>query len=113
MADYYNPEQLAQRLGIAEDVLAELESKGLLQPKLKRGMRFFSSRQAHDLRVALRLSTQTQNELGKSLCEGGRTAALSGQHGRKLGSEFMAIPGDKVWPGRLEVESFRSRLPVA
>jgi hypothetical protein len=30
VADYYNPEQLAQKLGVAEDVLAELESKGLL-----------------------------------------------------------------------------------
>lgn len=49
MADYYTPEQLAQKLGITESVLAELELNGLFQPKLKDGRRFFSSRQAHDL----------------------------------------------------------------
>jgi DNA-binding transcriptional MerR regulator len=63
VADYYNPEQLAQKLGVAEDVLAELESKGLLQPKVKHGMRFFSSRQAHDLRVALRLAQKRKMNL--------------------------------------------------
>jgi DNA-binding transcriptional MerR regulator len=66
VADYYNPEQLAQKLGIAEDVLAELESKGLLQPKVNRGMRFFSSRQAHDLRVALRLAQKRKMNLEKA-----------------------------------------------
>ena len=55
-ADYYTPEQLAQKLAIAEAVIAQLEAKGLLQPKLKDGRRFFSSRQAYHLRAALRLA---------------------------------------------------------
>jgi DNA-binding transcriptional MerR regulator len=66
VADYYNPQQLAQKLGIAEGVLSELESKGLLQPKVKRGMRFFPSRQAHDLRVALRLAEKRKMNLEKA-----------------------------------------------
>ncbi len=56
MADYYTPEQLAQKLGIAEDQLVKLEARGLLQPKVKGGRRFFSCRQAYDLQVALRLA---------------------------------------------------------
>ncbi len=56
MADYYTPAQLALKLDITEAQIGELESKGLLHPKLKNGTRFFSSRQAHDLRVALRLA---------------------------------------------------------
>lgn len=55
MADYYTPAQLALKLGISEAQIAQLESKGSLHPKLKDGRRFFSSRQAHDLQVALRL----------------------------------------------------------
>jgi len=56
MGDYYTPAQLALKFGISAAQIAELESKGLLYPKLKDGRRFFSSRQAHDLQVALRLA---------------------------------------------------------
>jgi DNA-binding transcriptional MerR regulator len=54
MADYYTVQQLAQVVGIAEATLAELQTKGLLQPTVKDGRSFFSSRQAHCLRVAIR-----------------------------------------------------------
>lgn len=56
MADYYTPAQLALKFGISEAQIAALESNGFLRPKLKDGRRFFSSRQAHDLQVALRLA---------------------------------------------------------
>ncbi len=56
MADYYTPAQLALKFGISEAQIGELESKGFLHPKLKDGRRFFSSHQAHDLQVALRLA---------------------------------------------------------
>jgi DNA-binding transcriptional MerR regulator len=56
VADYYTLEQLAQKLGITASVLAELELKGLLQPKLKDGRRFFPSRQMYELRLALRVA---------------------------------------------------------
>lgn len=69
MADYYNPEQLAQKLGIAEAVLAQLEGWGLLQPKVKGGKRFFSSRQAHDLQVALRLARKRKVSLVQALAQ--------------------------------------------
>lgn len=69
MADYYTSEQLALKLGIAEGVLAELESRGLLQPKVKGGKRFFSSRQAHDLQVALRLTRKRKVSLEQALAE--------------------------------------------
>lgn len=55
MADYYTLRQLALKVGISEVQIAELEVKGLLHPKLKNGRRFFSSSQAHALKVALRL----------------------------------------------------------
>jgi DNA-binding transcriptional MerR regulator len=89
VADYYNPEQLAQKLGIAEDVLAELESKGLLQPKVKRGMRFFSSRQAYDLRVALRLAQKRKMNLEKAFASVEELRICSGPHDKRLGSEFI------------------------
>jgi DNA-binding transcriptional MerR regulator len=54
MADYYTVQQLAQVVGIAEVTLAELQTKGLLQPTVKDGRSFFSSRQAHCLRAATR-----------------------------------------------------------
>jgi len=63
MADYYTPTQLALKVGISEAQIAELESKGLLQPSLKDGRRFFSSRQAHDLQVALRLARKQRVSL--------------------------------------------------
>jgi DNA-binding transcriptional MerR regulator len=63
VADYYTPAQLALKLGISEAQIAELESKGSLHPKLKDGRRFFSSRQAHDLQVALRLARKQRVSL--------------------------------------------------
>jgi DNA-binding transcriptional MerR regulator len=56
VADYYTPAQLSLKLGISETQISQLESEGSLHPKLKDGRRFFSSRQAHDLQVALRLA---------------------------------------------------------
>lgn len=56
VADYYTFDQLVQKLNIAETALAELEVKGLLQPKVKDGRKFISCRQAYDLRAALRLA---------------------------------------------------------
>ena len=43
MADYYNLEQLARKLGIAEGGLAQAKSRGLLQAKAKSG-----NAQAHE-----------------------------------------------------------------
>lgn len=63
MADYYTPAQLALKFGISEAQIAELESNGFLHPKLKDGRRFFSSRQAHDLQVALRLARKQKVSL--------------------------------------------------
>ncbi len=54
MADYYTALQLAQMLGLTETRIAELQYKGLLQPTVKDGRSYFSSRQAHCLRVAMR-----------------------------------------------------------
>ena len=54
MPDYYTSQQLAQTLGIAETTIIELQEKGLLQPTVKDGRSFFSSRQAHCLRAAIR-----------------------------------------------------------
>jgi hypothetical protein len=53
MPDYYTSRQLAQTLGIAEAMIADLPTKGLLQPTVKDGKSFFSSRQAHCLRAAV------------------------------------------------------------
>ena len=63
MADFYTPAQLALKFGISEAQIAELESKGFLHPNLKDGRRFFSSRQAHDLQVALRLARKQKVSL--------------------------------------------------
>jgi DNA-binding transcriptional MerR regulator len=66
VADYYTPEQLVQKLGISESILADLELKGLLQPKLKDGRRFFSSRQMYESRLALRLARKQNLTLEKA-----------------------------------------------
>lgn len=55
VTDYYTLRQLALKVGISEAQIAELELKALLRPKMKNGKRFFSSSQAHALKVALRL----------------------------------------------------------
>jgi DNA-binding transcriptional MerR regulator len=81
MADYYTAEQLAGKLEIIEGVLSELESKGLLQPRVKGEKRFYSSRQAHDLQVALRLARKQKVSLEQAfariedlrLCQTGPT----------------------------------------
>lgn len=56
MADYYTLTQLALKLAISEAQIGELELEGFLHPILKDGRRFFSSSQAHDTQVALRLA---------------------------------------------------------
>jgi DNA-binding transcriptional MerR regulator len=66
VADYYTPAQLALKLGISEEQIAELESKGLLHPKLKDGRRFFPSHQAYELRLALRLAHKQKLTLEKA-----------------------------------------------
>ena len=63
MPDYYSSQQLAQTLGIAESAIAELQAKGLLQPTVKDGRTFFSARQAHCLRAALRWSRKDGMDL--------------------------------------------------
>jgi DNA-binding transcriptional MerR regulator len=63
MADYYTVQQLAQVLGIAEVTLAELQTKGLLQPTVKDGRSFFSSPQAHRLRAAIRCARNDKIDL--------------------------------------------------
>ena len=66
MTDYYTPAQLALKLGTTEAQIRELESKGLLHPKLKDGRRFFSSRQAHHLQAALQLARKEKLSLEKA-----------------------------------------------
>jgi DNA-binding transcriptional MerR regulator len=67
MADYYTPAQLSLKLGIGEAQITELESKGLLHPKLKDGRRFYSSHQAYELHLALRLARKQKLNLEKAL----------------------------------------------
>jgi DNA-binding transcriptional MerR regulator len=67
MADYYNSQQLAQMLGIAEANIADLQTKGLLQPTVKDGRSFFSSRQAHCLRAAVRWARRDKIDLQEAL----------------------------------------------
>ncbi len=62
MADYYPSQQLAQKLDLDESTIAKLEAHGVLQPTIKNGQRFFSSRQEFLLRAALRLSRK--NKIG-------------------------------------------------
>jgi hypothetical protein len=63
MPDYYTSQQLAQTLGIAETTIIELQSKGLLQSTVKEGRAFFSSRQAHCLRAAIRWAQRDKIDL--------------------------------------------------
>ena len=63
MADYYTPTQLALKVGTTEAQIAELEAKGFLHPALKDRRRFLSSREAHDLQVALRLARKQRVSL--------------------------------------------------
>ncbi len=63
MPDYYTTQQLAQKLGIGEAAIAELQTKGLLQPAVKDGRSFFSCRQAHCLRAAIRWARNDKIDL--------------------------------------------------
>jgi len=56
LADYYASRQLAQSVDVEESIITNLEAKGVLQPTVKNGKKFFSSRQAYLLRAALRLA---------------------------------------------------------
>jgi hypothetical protein len=60
MADYYTVQQLAQVVGIAEVTLAELQTKGLLQPTVKDGRSFFhlAKRTAYVPRLGVRAKTK-------------------------------------------------------
>lgn len=66
MPDYYTCQQLAQKLGIAEADITELQAKGLLQPTVKDGRSFFSARQAHCLRAAVRWARRDKIDLQKA-----------------------------------------------
>jgi DNA-binding transcriptional MerR regulator len=63
MPDYYTPQQLAQKLDIAESTITELQTKGLLQPTVKDGRSYFSSRQAYRLRAAVRWARKDKIDL--------------------------------------------------
>jgi alpha-L-arabinofuranosidase len=63
MSDYYNFQQLAQMLGIAEARIQELQGRGLLQPTVKNGRSFVSSQQAYRLRVAVRMANKNKIDL--------------------------------------------------
>jgi len=63
MPDFYTFQQLAQTLGIAEATITALQTKGLLQPTVKDGRFFFSSRQAHCLRAAPRWARKDKIDL--------------------------------------------------
>ncbi len=63
MPDFYTSQQLAQTLGIAEAIIVELQTKDLLQPTVKDGSSFFSSRQAHCLRAAVRWARKDKIDL--------------------------------------------------
>ena len=63
MPDYYTSQQFAQTLGIADATITALQKKGLLQSTVKDGRSFFSSRQAHSLRAALRWARKDKIDL--------------------------------------------------
>lgn len=69
MADYYTLKQLALKLGISESQIAEFESKGLLHPKLKDGRPFYSSHQAYELHLALRMVRKQKLTLDKAIAK--------------------------------------------
>ena len=83
VADYYTPAQLALKVGVTEAQIAELASKGFLHPTLKDGKRFFSSSQAHDLQVALRLARKQGASLEQALH---RVEEMRLYHASALGS---------------------------
>jgi DNA-binding transcriptional MerR regulator len=69
MPDYYNSQQLAQMLGIAEVSITELQRKGLLQPTVKDGRSFLSSQQAYRLRAAVRWARKDKIDLQEAFAK--------------------------------------------
>jgi DNA-binding transcriptional MerR regulator len=69
MADYYNIQQVAQILGIAEATISELQNNGFLQPTIKDGRPFLSSQQAHRLRTAVRWARRDRIDLQKAFAK--------------------------------------------
>jgi DNA-binding transcriptional MerR regulator len=69
MPDYYTSQQLALTLGIAEDTIAELQGKGLLQPTVKDGRSFLSSQQAYRLRAAIRWARKDKINLQEAFAK--------------------------------------------
>ncbi len=67
--DYYTPAKLPLKPGIGETQVAELESKGLLHPKLKDGKRFYSCHLAYQLHLALRLALKQKLTLEKAIAK--------------------------------------------
>jgi len=63
MADYYNFQQVVQMCGIAESTLEQLQSKGLLEPTVKRGRPFLSSQQVYRLRIAVHQASEEKIDL--------------------------------------------------
>ncbi len=67
MADYYNFQQVVQMCGIAESTLEQLQSKGLLEPTVKRGRPFLSSQQVYRLRIAVQQASEEKIDLREAL----------------------------------------------
>jgi DNA-binding transcriptional MerR regulator len=67
MADYYNFQQVVQMCGIAESTLEQLQSKGLLEPTVKRGRPFLSSQQVYRLRIAVHQASEEKIDLQEAL----------------------------------------------
>jgi hypothetical protein len=63
MLDCYISQQFTQTLGIAETTSTALQANGLLQPTVKDGRSFFSFRQAHCVRAALRWARKDKIDL--------------------------------------------------
>ena len=63
MADYYTSQQLAQTLGVPEAAIRELQMRGSLQPTVKDGRSFFSSRQLHCLRATIQWARKDSIDL--------------------------------------------------
>ena len=67
MADYYNFQQVVQLCGIAESTLEQLQSKGLLEPTVKRGRPFLSSQQVYRMRIAVHQASEGKIDLQEAL----------------------------------------------
>ena len=104
MADYYTSQQLALTVGIAESTIIELQKEGLLQPTVKDGRSFFSSRQAHCLYVPPfggHAKTKIDLQAGFRM----RRRTLACPHDRAEGTSVMATgnehkflsPSRRVW----------------